>query len=926
MQRETGSLRSLFDAARDRQGAAREQFLAELSHDQRVQLERLLAAADVVTGEGALRVDAADLVRVLDEPPAPPMPVAGQRVGPWELTALLGEGGSSTVFQASREHAGVRQDAALKLLRRGLYTFDAQRQFRRERQALTQLHHPDIARLIEGGVTETGLAYIVLELVAGVPITDYARAHALDLRARLRLFLRVCRAVEAAHRALIVHRDLKPSNVLVTTEGHVKLLDFGIAKLLDADDETQTRLPAFTPAYAAPEQRTGSLITTATDVYALGILLGELMTGQRLTSGSHRTPSGQIREDAAPGVLPAAPKVARKQLRGDLDNIVLKAIAEEPERRYASAGAMAEDIERLLDGRPVVAHPPSRWYRTRKFVQRHRGGVAITALFLVAIFASLGLALWQAELARREALRANTVRDFVERIFEPLRQGFAEGKTPGIRELVAAGIERLNADAELGPRERIDLTLMFSRLMDSVGENVRATELAAEAQKLADRDLGPLDALAIEILTKRGSLAVRARDYDAGERSLREAERRMRAAGIHGATLADVFDSLAVIEFDRDHAEASLKLEQDALDERIREYGPDARETATGYNNLGYGLEGVNRFDEAAAAYQRTYEIDSRYREPESYPVLGTLANWGSALERAGHVRKARELFARALAGMEKIPGKPRKSKVVTAGKLCAADVSLHDVAAAARECARMFAIHAEAIGQDDAILADLLRVETARLLDLGRLDEALASAERALAIYGEAKESRSRRGLMLRIRAQVAWLQGRFESARDDALEARSLMTAYIAASQGFENDGTAALACAAAPAPACPADIDAILAADLRQHGGDPHPRMLLAWTALARRQLDRGDPAQARTTLDAGIDGTRAEVDDSHPLRETVGAWRTMTLAAEGDCKASQQTLAQPATGTPASYPWLNEVQTYMRAGRFCPKAAR
>src|SRR5262249_25571535 len=158
---------------------------------------------------------------------------------------------------------------------------------------LAQLSHPDIARLIEGGVTDNGLAYIVLELVDGVPITDYARTHALDLRARLRLFLRVCRAVEAAHRALIVHRDLKPSNVLVTPVGHVKLLDVGIAKLLDSDDDTQTRLPSFTPAYAAPEQRSGALITTATDVFALGIVLGELLTGQRL-SGGGRTPSGQV--------------------------------------------------------------------------------------------------------------------------------------------------------------------------------------------------------------------------------------------------------------------------------------------------------------------------------------------------------------------------------------------------------------------------------------------------------------------------------------------------------------------------------------------------------------------------------------------------------------------------------------------------------
>ena len=305
------------------------------------------------------------------------------------------------MFRARREIEGVQQEVALKVLRRGLYSPDAQRQFRRERQALAQLQHPGIARLIEGGVTDDGLAYIALDLVDGKPIVDYARDQRLDLRQRLALFLQVCRAVEAAHRALIVHRDLKPSNVLVTDDGQVKLLDFGIAKLLDRDDETQTRMPAFTPAYAAPEQRDGGLITTATDVYALGILLGELVTGQRLTAHSpdarlrRRLPATKRR-----ALLPAPPPVTRRALRGDLDNIVLKAIDTEPERRYASAGALADDIERMLDGRPVAAHPPSRLYRASKFVQRHRGAVATTLAFLLALLTAFGITIWQAKVAR----------------------------------------------------------------------------------------------------------------------------------------------------------------------------------------------------------------------------------------------------------------------------------------------------------------------------------------------------------------------------------------------------------------------------------------------------------------------------------------------------------------------------------------------
>ena len=295
------SLRDLFEAAIELEPAARAAFLDLRCTDTslRARVERLLLAdadaAALFSGgarAAALAIGDAELAEAL-----PP----GSHIGPFELVAVLGEGGSSTVFHARREIQGVRQEVALKVLRRGLYSPDAQRQFRRERLALGQLQHPGIARLIEGGVTDNGLAYIALDLVEGRPITDYARENRLDLRARVGLFLQVCRAVEAAHRALIVHRDLKPSNVLVTADGQVKLLDFGIAKLLDRNDETQTRLPAFTPAYAAPEQREGGLITTATDVYALGILLGELVTGQRLTGQTGRTPSSQITGGEAPG-------------------------------------------------------------------------------------------------------------------------------------------------------------------------------------------------------------------------------------------------------------------------------------------------------------------------------------------------------------------------------------------------------------------------------------------------------------------------------------------------------------------------------------------------------------------------------------------------------------------------------------------------
>lgn len=251
------TLRNLFDACLDLPPAERAAFLLAQCPDVAVRghIERLLQADardDRLFAGGAQAA-----ANVIGETESDVRLPAGSRVGPFEIVRMLGEGGSATVFLAQRESDGVRQQVALKILSRGLYSVDAQRQFRRERTALTQLTHPGIARLIEGGVTDEGVAYIALEFVDGVPITAYTREHKLNLRERLTLFVQVCRAVEAAHRALIVHRDLKPSNVFVASDGNVKLLDFGIAKLLQSDDEERTRLPMLTPAYAAPEQHAG---------------------------------------------------------------------------------------------------------------------------------------------------------------------------------------------------------------------------------------------------------------------------------------------------------------------------------------------------------------------------------------------------------------------------------------------------------------------------------------------------------------------------------------------------------------------------------------------------------------------------------------------------------------------------------------------
>ncbi|HET7777421.1 MAG TPA: protein kinase [Rudaea sp.] len=654
------SLRDLFEAAIELAPEARAAFLDEHCADAglRALVERLLVA-DVDAAElfcGGARAAAAAIGDAELADALPP----GSRIGPFELIAVLGEGGSSTVFRARRELQGVRQDLALKVLRRGLYSPDAQRQFRRERQALAQLQHPGIARLIEGGVTDNGLAYIALELVEGKPITDYARERRLDLRQRLALFLQICRAVEAAHRALIVHRDLKPSNVLVADDGQIKLLDFGIAKLLASDDDTQTRLPAFTPAYAAPEQRDGGLVTTATDVYALGILLGELVTGQRLSGQTGRTPSSQITGGEAPGALPAPAPITRRALRGDIDNIVLKAIAVEPERRYASAGALADDVERMLDGRPVAAHPPSRVYRARKFIQRHRGGVAATVLFLLALFSAFGIALWQAKVARdaartagREAARANATKDFLLRVFRASDPRIAQDKPRGeitAKELLDLNAPRIDKDFASDPDTQIELLGETASIYRAFDDQERYQTLHRQQYELARKHYGDLHPIVVADLIDDAGDASNRDEFKLALQLLDRIDPLLHRAGLDDSTLRARW---WLVRSDALSSEFATQAERDtALHNAVDLYAKVAPES-NGYvdalNALGSEQSGQMNDVEAAKSFALAIQIAERLPDRDDAGLQPLYGNLASALLYQGDFDGAEKAYAKVV-------------------------------------------------------------------------------------------------------------------------------------------------------------------------------------------------------------------------------------------------------------------------------------
>jgi tetratricopeptide (TPR) repeat protein/predicted Ser/Thr protein kinase len=407
-------LRSLFDQALDLPPIARAEFLREVQFKapkQYFQLRELLIAHagshkffDELEREGNLWGQFT--------PPS----MIGRRFGNYVVEEELGRGGMGTVYKASRADDVFYKTVAIKVISGGAALSEsALEAFRRERQILAQLEHPNIARLLDAGSTPDGLLYLVMEYVDGQPINTYIEQNDLHADAVLRLFLRVCEAVAFAHRNLVIHRDLKPSNILVDASGQVKLLDFGIAKVLSPGREvTATLALRLTPEFASPEQIRNSAVSTVSDVYSLGVILFHLLTGgeqpYRTTSQAVPDLLNAVLENEVPKPSTVAKPPKDKALRGDLDNIILKAMAKEPERRYASVERLEEDIRRHLSGRPVQARPATFAYRTLKFWQRNRLGISAAALLLLAIASGVWSTWRQAEIAQHERLRAETER------------------------------------------------------------------------------------------------------------------------------------------------------------------------------------------------------------------------------------------------------------------------------------------------------------------------------------------------------------------------------------------------------------------------------------------------------------------------------------------------------------------------------------
>lgn len=596
----------------------------------------------------------------------------GRIIGPYRTLRLLGRGGMGVVFLAERADGQFAQQVALKFLRFDYESEETRSRFLAERQILARLQHPSIARILDGGVTPEGRPYFAMEYVPGQPITAFCEERGLSVEARLRLFLEVCEAVSYAHRNLVVHRDLKPGHVLVNDAGRIKLLDFGIAKLLSPDPSATDITSAehrLTRAYAAPEQFRGETLGTAVDVYALGVLLYELLCGlppfpmAGLSAAEHER---RVLNDAPPAPSLAGPGPRRARVRGELDTITLMALRKEPERRYASVERLAEDVQRHLQNRPILAVPDTAAYRASKFVARHRLGVAAACLALAAT--ALGFAVVyrqtrRAEIERDKAERVAALFVDLFRVSDPV-QG-AGGSTTA-RELLDRGASRVAAELSGEPEIQASLLVILARTYQNLGLYDRALPLARQSLEIRERGALPPQARA-ESLKVVGDLLRLSGEFKEAETTLRQAERIERSAlPESGPRLGETLNLLGKLHASTsrlDDAEKSLREAQALLKD-------DARATGAVLSDLATVLGHRGRYAEAESITREALRIQTRALGPKNPRVATTLNNLGALQASQGDRQGAEASYRAALALRREVLEKSHPEIAQTANNL----------------------------------------------------------------------------------------------------------------------------------------------------------------------------------------------------------------------------------------------------------------
>jgi serine/threonine-protein kinase len=618
--------------------------------------------------------------------------VAGRRVGPYRIVRELGHGGMGAVYLAERADGEFEQQVALKLIRPGLDTEHFLRRFRAERQILASLQHPHIARLLDGGIDDGGQPYFAMEYVEGESIDRYCRRHELPIDERLALFQDACRAVSHAHANLVIHRDLKPAHILVTADRQVRLLDFGIARMLSEEGEdaaglTQVGIQALTPEYASPEQVRGEAVSTSTDVYSLGVILYELLTGDRPYHFDVRTPAeiervicerqpekpstraGQSwvgRVAPAEGPLRRPPRdeglQLRRRLRGDLDVICLKALQKDAARRYPSVEALSEDIRRNLAGLPVLARPDSAGYRLGKFVTRHRVGVGVAAAVLIAFVSLAGYhtirLAGERDRARLEADKAEQVATFLRNLFEVSDPSESKGRTITARELLDAGAERIERELRGQPDVRASMLLVMGDVYRTLGLHDQARTLLAESLEEHRKLYGPEDERVAESMAALGSVLQDAGDFAAAEPLFRDSlAMRQRLLGPRHELVGESLELLAFLRETRGDVDEAERLNREAVAIHRGLFPPGDLRIAHSVAELAGLLRRTQRGEEAEPLLREALAAQVKVLGPDDLTVASTKRNLAALLRDRGAFDEAETLLREVVDTRRRILG-----------------------------------------------------------------------------------------------------------------------------------------------------------------------------------------------------------------------------------------------------------------------------
>jgi serine/threonine-protein kinase len=735
-------------------------------------------------------------------------------LGAFRLVERIGRGGMGVVYRGTREGADFAQDVAIKLVRRGFDFDDVHARFLRERRILARLDHPNLARFIDGGVAPDGRPWFALEYVRGTSLVRWCDEHRLSLRERVRLFLEVCSAVQHAHAQLIVHRDLKPANILVDGDGHVRLLDFGIARLLEGEDEAGTTIAgryAFTPEYAAPEQFGGESSGVATDVYALGVILYELLSGALpyaldrhdlvaaervvrnmpplpLAGAIAREGDAQARMDTRATTL----RSYRAQVAGDLSRILDKALAKEPARRYASVETFADDLRSWLAGAPVRVSGNGFGYRLRKFVGRNRVAAALAALTLLAVGGGVAATVWQmreAQVQRDDALaaarRSDAVRTYLMLMFRDAA-GQKDATKVNVREVFKSGTARLFDEFRDDPAAGQTTALMLSDLYLQLGDVEGARPLLERLLQWPGIEANPdvqanarYNLAQIEVV--RGATA-HAREL------LEQAQTWWTGRpGAARAILNESRSTQAKIERAEGKVDLALATLHDAIAERRALIGHDDFEVGNLLNTLSNALTQAGLYEEAEARSNESYGVFQRLGQADTDGGMAALNSRGNAALMMGHNERALPDFRHVADMTRALYGETTK----LAASLNNVGVALtrlgrYDEALPCLEEAMRIAI---AQNGERSPLSVTVRVSLAELYArLGRVHEAEPLAEAAVAIAGtNYAANKTMVATAHRARASVRFAEGREAEARDDIEQATALFHAAGKAGEGY-------------------------------------------------------------------------------------------------------------------------------------------